>query len=263
VRRGLAREEFAAVGTNGPPRVTLTGPRGQTLSTPTRADHMAIGKQGMALSVSGSRTTYFVVPHPQAGRWTITPEPGATIPARYEYALPLRPLGLKARVLGRGHRRTLHWRFAAQRGVSVEFLQAGGTEERIVRSSRGSGRARFTVSPGPGGRRQVLAIVSVDGFPRERLAVGRFVAPKPVLPRVAHASYHVRRGTLSVRWTAVRRAAYYQVAIRFNGSVATYRVRGVQGRMTLRLAKGQRVRSVSVTVLVGGIHGPAVRAKKK
>ena len=261
VSPGQAREEFAVVGSTGPPQVTLTGPGGQSLATPAAADRMTLTKEGMALAVTSSRTTYFIVPHPQAGRWMITASPSSPVAVRYEYATPLLPVKLTAHVNGSGHKRTLRWHFQAQRGVGVEFLQAGGTEERILQTTRGSGSRRFAAAPGLGGARTVIAVVSIDGFPRERLTIAHFTAPKPSLPRVSHATYRVRNGKLTVHWSRLRSAAYYDIGIRLSTSVVTYRVNGRRDGASFRLGRAQRVRGVAVTVSIGGIEGTTVHAR--
>ena len=118
------------------------------------------------------------------------------------------------------------------------------------------------MAPGRGGPRQVIALVSIDGFPRQRLTLARFTAPRPSLPRVSRATYRVRGGKLSVSWSRVRHAAYYDIQIHFAGSGVTYRVHGTHSHTSFKLARGQRVRSVTVTVAVGGIHGASVKARK-
>ena len=260
---GVPRQEFAAAGASAPPAVTLTGPAGAELSTPSTPDRIAITPQGLALAVTSSKTTYFIVTKPAAGRWTLAPQGGVTPPVGYELADPIGSLGLGARVTGRGATRVLRWRFRAAPGVGVRFFQRGGTEQTITTTSRGRGRARFTVAAGPGGRRQVLALVSVDGIPRETITVATFGASSPRLPRVAHASYRVARGALSVSWTQVRGASFYDVEVALSGGVrARYRIAGSAAGAGIPIGRRARVRSVSVTVSAGGLTGRAVAARR-
>lgn len=259
---GTKRYEFAATGASAPPAVTLTGPGGETLSTPTQLDHMTITQQGMSLAVSSSRTTYFIVANPPAGRWTIAPAAGATPPpVSYGSASPLRPLKLTAHVTGKGRRRTLRWRFAAQRGVSVQFLQTGGTEQQITSSTRGTGHSGFQIAAGMPGARHVIAIVSIDGFPRETLTVARFSAPAPSLPHVAHAKYRVHGSAVGVSWGRVRHAGGYEITIKYSKSSATYEARGSRTSSSFKAPLGQKVKSVTVTVSIGGLIGRPVKAK--
>jgi hypothetical protein len=258
---GLAQAEFAAVGSAGPPVVTLTGPGGVTLTTPATADRIVTAPQGLALAVTSSKTTYFIVPHPAPGSWAITPAAGAAPPISYKFAKPLAPLGLTARVLGRGSRRRLTWRYVAQPGLSVRFVERGGTEQTIVDSSNGSGSRSFTIASGSAGRRDVIAMVSVDGVPRQLTRVASFAAPSPRLPRVAHASYRVRRGFVSVSWVRVRQASFVEVQITLAHGAQRYRLPGRATGARFRLARGAAVRRVSVIVSAAGIVGPAVTAR--
>jgi hypothetical protein len=260
---GRAGEEFAAVGANGPPAVTLTGPKGEQLSTPTVPDRTTITQSGLALAVSSSNTTYFIVTRPAAGSWTLTPEPGAAAPVRYEIANPLAPLGLVAHVYDRGHARVLSWRFDPQPGVSVHFIQRGGTEQTIASTSRGSGRIPFAVAAGPGGRRKIVAVVSVDGVPRQTLTVATFRLPKPRSPRIASARYRLRLGVLGVSWARVRHASYYEIEIGLAGGRSyRYRVTGRAGNAKFAVGRRAHVKRVRIIVAVDGLAGTAVDARR-
>jgi hypothetical protein len=217
--------------------------------------------QGLSLAVTSSKTTYFIVPHPAAGSWTITPAAGAAAPTSYKFAKPLAPLGLTAHVLGHGPSRRLTWRYAAQPGVSVRFVQRGGTEQTIADSSNGSGSRSFTIASGTAGRRDVIAIVSVDGAPRQLTRVASFAAPSARLPRVGHASYRVRRGFVSVNWSRVRQASFVEVQITLVHGAKRYRLPGRATGARFRLARGAAVRRVSVVVSAEGVVGPAVTAR--
>lgn len=258
----LAREEFAAVGATAAPNITLTGPGGERLSTPAIPDHITITKQGLAVSVTSSKTTYFIVTHPRPGRWTLAPAPGATAPTRYELASPLRPLAMVAHVTGHGRTRSLDWSFAKQPGVSVRFIQEGGTQETITSATRGRGHAPFTVANGAGGRRRIVALVSVQGIPRKMLTVASFQASSPPLPRVTRASYRLKRGNLSVKWARVARATYYDIAIQLtNGVGLEYRLAGRTTTARFNIGRQSHIRRLTLTVTARGLTGPPVRAR--
>jgi hypothetical protein len=259
---GTPREEFAAVGTDGPPAVTLTGPGGATLSTPTTENKLEVSHSGLAIAVSDSDTTYFVVEHPAAGGWQIAPEAGQPAPARYEIAEPLATIDLKANVTGTGQHRRLSWRMHAQRGQSVQFLQLGGTGEPIAITSSGRGHARFTVAPGPGGERQIVAVVSIDGAPRQKLAVARFRAPTPIGPAVPHAAYALHGTALKVSWRRARGVSNYEVTVTLRKGMLQYMYTAKSSHATLMTAPGAKVRRVMVTATgTNGVTGKAVAAK--
>jgi hypothetical protein len=259
--RGLSRYEFAAVGASAPPAVTLSGPHGESLSTPVKLDRITATREGMALGVSSSKTTYFVITRPAAGRWRLAPEPGAAAPIRYEVASPLAPLHLKVNVTGNRHWRHLRWRWHAQRGISVRFIQTGATEETIATTGRGSGKARFAVAAGPGGTRHVVALVSIDGIPRSMVKVASFRAPAPSLPRVTRAGYRLRSGKLTVSWSRVRHASWYDVGLRLSTQSPIYRIAGSAAAASFEIGRLTKVREVTVTATVGTLTGNPARAR--
>jgi len=264
VAQGTSREEFAAVGADGPPAVTLTGPGGATLSTPATENKIAVTSSGLALGVSDTDTTFFVVEHPAAGSWQMAPEAGQPAPVRYEVADPLVPLDLKASVTGKGRHRRLNWRLHAQRGQSVEFLQLGGTGEPITITTRGRGHTPFTIAPGPGGERQVIAIVSIDGIPQQRLTVARFRAPTPHGPAVSHAGYQLSGDTIKVSWRRAGGVAHYELDVTLRKGMLQYIYTAKSSHATLMTAPGAKVRRVMITATgTNGVTGKAVAAKLK
>jgi hypothetical protein len=264
VARGTARQEFAAVGTDGPPAVTLTGPGGATLSTPTTENRLEVSRSGLAIAVSDSRTTFFVVEHPAAGSWHLAPEAGQPAPARYEVAAPLAPLDLKAAVTGNGSHRLLRWRMHAQHGQTVEFLQLGGAGEPIKTTGSAHGRARFTVSPGPGGGRELVAVVSIDGVAQRKLTVARFAAAAPHRPAVTHATYSLSRGSLKVGWRRAGGVAHYEVDVTLRKGLLSFMYRRSTASAKLILPPGAKLRRVTVTATgTNGLVGRAVTARLK
>jgi FG-GAP repeat len=262
VAHGTAREEFAAVGADGPPAVTLTGPGGATLSTPTTENRLEVSRSGLAIAVSDSRTTFFVVEHPAAGSWHLSPEAGQPGPARYEVAAPLAPLDLKATVTGSGRHRSLRWRMHAQHGQTVQFLQLGGAGEPITITSSGRGRARFTVAPGPGGRREIVAVVSIDGVPQRKLTVARFHVAAPRGPAVTHATYSLNRGTLKVGWRRAGDVAHYEVDVTLRRGLLSFMFRPSSSSAKLMLPPGAKLRRVTVSATgKSGIIGKSVAAR--
>ncbi len=263
VSRGMAREEIAVTGAAGPPGVFITGPGGEQVGTPPVADRAVLQPGGLAVAVSSTNTTYLILYKPAAGRWTIRRQSGGVAPIRYEIAQPIRALHLRAKVSGRGRHRTLRWRFAAQRGVSVRFIQRGGTERTVITTSRDHGSVAFSAAPGPRGRRTVMALVSVDGVPHQLLSVASFRASAPYRPRVRRARYRLRRGVLRVSWARVRRASYYEVGIRLRGGRnLVYRLAGRSSGARFRLGRHARIKRVTVIVAVRGLAGRAVTARR-
>ncbi|HET9102083.1 MAG TPA: hypothetical protein VFN55_01915 [Solirubrobacteraceae bacterium] len=254
--RGLAREEVAVTGDTGPPQVTLSGPGGAAVSTPSETDHIVASPGGVAVAAANARTTYFVLVHPRAGVWRVTPNANAPAITRIARADPIRPLRIRARVLGRGSVRRLVWRLAPQPGETVTFEQPSGVRP-IVTTQRSTGVIRFTVAPGPAGRRRLHALVTIDGFPRQVVLAGAFRAPAPLVLRVRHVRAVVRRGRLTVTWGTVARADLFDVTVRLNGSALRFTLPGRRPRLAMALPAHARVRAVSVSAVVAGVTGPA------
>ncbi len=261
VASGTAREEFAAVGAAGPPDVVLTGPGGQTWTTPASEDKLQFVRNGAAVAVSSSHTTYFDIDHPSAGSWTIAPAGGQPAPQRYELAAPLAALHVRATVKGTGGHRVLRWKLNAQRGESVHFVQEGGTPEPVATTSAARGRRSFRIAPGAGGRRTILAIISIDGFPTRELTVARFRAPAPVGPRVTRASYRIKGQAVSVRWRRPRGVASYEVDFHLRHGLLSYVFRARSSSANALLVQGEKLRGVEITATgTNGVAGKSVKA---
>jgi hypothetical protein len=261
LRPGLAGEEFAAVGAHAPPDVVLTGPHGERVETPTEPDKIKMTGRVLALAVSDTRTTYFIVERPSGGRWRIAPTSGPA-PVRYKRADPIEAPAIHARVTGRGQSRVLRWRLNAQRGQTVRFVQTGGRSPTIATTTKASGHASFKIASGPSGVRHVTAIVSIDGLPRLTRRVASFRATRPTPPAVRRATYRTSQKTLTVSWKRLRGGDHYDVEVRSASGLRRYRATGSASSLALRLTTGDRVRRVTVRATARGIVGPPVTARR-
>lgn len=263
VPKGMARLEIAATGVSAPPQVELEGPRGVQVTTPATPDQLTATGQVLAVAVSESDRTYFVVDHPAAGQWRVVTLGGATPPLSVGDALPLQPVDAHVRISVRSHRFTLHWRLRAQPGVAVEFLERGrGVAGTIAAESRASGSVSFTPTQGPAGRRQVLALVTVNGIgDGDPVVVGHYTAPAPARAHVRRASYEVAGHAVLVLFTPVRGASGYEVSAVLRRGGAERRLVDARARTTaLLLPSGAVVRRVLVAPIVEGVLEPATRA---
>jgi hypothetical protein len=248
---GLPATVFEVTGTVAPPRVTVTGPGGVRATTP--ADPAATRDGAVVfLRDAQERRTFVAVPAPRAGRWELSLEPGSSPVASVRRAAGLPAPKAKARVTGRGHRRTLRWTLAPRRGQVVTFVEEGAqTAERLARTSARRGSVRFRPGDGRAGRRSIVAIVEQDGVVRERLVAGRYSAPAPQKPgRPKRVTLRRRGGALSVKWARAAAARSYEV-----------RVAVADGRRLLiaTARRSLRVPGVSpreaATVTVTGVRG--------
>ncbi len=263
VPRGTSRIEVAALGASAPPDVELIGPGGVRVSTPATPDRITVSGHVMAVAVTQSRRTYFVVDHPAPGRWHVVSVPGAAPPVSVMIAQPLVPVHPHVSVSGRGTRRVLHWHLRAQRGVSVQFIERGpGVLSTIATERAAGGSVGFHPAPGPGGRRAILALVTVDGIPRgKEIVIGHYVAPAPSRPRVRGARYENTGKTVIVVFDRAPGATGYEVTVALKHGLYIRRMLG-PGRLAaaIVLPPGRTLGHVTVAAIEHGLLGPASTA---
>lgn len=225
VRGGLPNEMVRVIGHAGAPDVTITGPGGIHATTAGGAGFnqppFVIGRNPQL------NTTTIAIIHPAAGRYTITTNPGSPAIGQILDAHGFTPT-VKARVSGRGGHRALRYSFNAQPGELFTFLERGTDINRVIgSSSTGHGTVKFKPAPGPGGTRQILAMVTEDGAPvvvgrSGQLVVASYRAPGPLrLGRIR--GLHARRtgNRLNVSFARVPHARKYVVLVLLRSGLHT------------------------------------------
>ncbi len=237
---GLPSAVLAVDGVGRAPDVRVTGPGGATMTLNDTATFVRRRNLLGVLTRNGS--TYVVIKRPQAGVWTITPVgPVAIKSVREAFGLP-QP-SVSARVSTRHGKHYLLWHVRPIAGQRVQFSEQGrGVRHLITTTSAGSGLVRFTPAGGPGGRRQIVALVLERGLPRTTIVAGSYRAAAP--PRPARASHLQikRHGTsLVISWKAPPQSFSYAVFVRV-----------ADGRHLL-LIEAPRARSVTVPGIAAGL----------
>jgi hypothetical protein len=122
---------------------------------------------------------------------------------------------VKATVRGRGRRRSLTFRLPRAAGRRVTFAeQSKRVYRQIGTSTRSHGTLPFHSAPGPGGRRDIVAIVEQGGIPWAKLTVAHYKAPPTRRLRRPRRVVAKRRGSrLLVGWSRVRGARGYEARI--------------------------------------------------
>jgi hypothetical protein len=168
----------------------------------------------------------------------------------------LPPANIKARVIGRGKK--LAYSFNAAPGRTVTFFEQGRTVGRqIGETSNGRGTLAFPSGLGQKGRREVLALITQDGFPRERIRVTAYTAPgappvaKPTRLRAVHG-----RDRVDLVWRKVRGAARYRLDL----TVGDGRVKRVFTRRT-RYRVPAYTRDMTLSAKVTAISKPGRESK--
>lgn len=195
-----------------PPRFTLTGPGGVSVTTPEDGDSV-VNDRFVVVQQPGEKATYVAVAKPKAGRWTFTPAAGSTVRSvNGADALP------EPDVTGRLRRGVLAYTIKPIPGQKVRFLETGtGTGVELGVTSRRRGTLRVQPNAGPSGMRRIVAVVEQGGMVRERITVARYRATARPLAAPRVRVTRSPKGMAKVRWTPVPGATGYQVLVKLNG----------------------------------------------
>ena len=212
-------------GSGGPPLLTITGPRGERASNP----HPGRGVESRNLVIWPEPKldeTLIAIRHPSAGQWTITPLPGSPAIAKVEYANGLPPTKISASVTGRGRALMLHYQVRPRAGQTVAFAErAGGVFHVIGRTTGTQGSLRFTPVVGVSNRREIVAMISLAGVPRENTVIAHYTVPAPQRPATPTRVRVLRAGMgLTVSWLPADRWGCLVVASLSDGRRVLYRM---------------------------------------
>ena len=154
----------------------------------------------------------------------------------------------------------LRYSLGTQPGEHVTFLERGTDIDRVIgSSSNGHGTVKFKPAPGPGGTRQILAMVTENGAPvvvgrSGQLVLASYRAPGPLrLGRIR--GLHARRpgNRLNVSFARVPHARKYVVLVLLRSGLHTDDVIGTHSlRMTVPGA-GLQGGTVEVRALGDGL----------
>ena len=250
VRRGAPSPAIKLFGRGGPPRVSVRGPGGQSLSTSRgRGLDVSRGRKIRILRFNGNRHagpfTVVGLQNAEPGRYAISPLPGSPAIVRTAQATDAPRAKVSGRVVGRGGRRVLRFRVRRRPNQRVTFQEIGpgGAARTIGITRRARGRIRFRTAPGRG-RRRVVAQFELSGMPAERKLVATFRPPSMRLARPRRLRVRRRGSRVVVRWRRVRGARRYEVA----ASLSSRRMVFARTRRTRVVLRVPRWLSGRVTV---------------
>ena len=244
VAAGVPDVTFRVAGEGGVPAVDLIGPSGAPVApTATVADPAGI----LYLGVTG----------PPAGTWTVRARAGSPLIAEVTTSSSVPPPKVaQARVTGARRARVLRYRATIGEGQAITFVERGRAGTRVLGAAKaGSGRLGFVPAPGPGGRREIVALLTQNGLVVQEVTVTRYAAPPP--PRLGRATgLRLRRS--GARAVATWRPGSAAAAQRFEALIAGgQRVTKLLGpgarRAVIPGVNGRRV-SVSVIALARDGH---------
>lgn len=243
---GTARQVVVVRGEGGAPAVTLVGPGGERIVTPTDRLH-ARGETWEALT-GLHHTTIVALASPSAGAWRVETAEGspAVRDVRTADVLPA-PQVTATVTRRRDGRYVLRHAVAPAAGQEVRFVERGaGVSRPVARSRGGRGTTVFGAKAAPDRRREIVAMVLQDGRPRTELAVARFTAPAHRRAgRIGRVRTVRRDGRLVVTWPAARGAGGgYAVEAVLPGRREEGRIVRPRGRRRVvfrRVGRGDRV----------------------
>lgn len=255
--------EKAVVGVNGrdaAPVVTLVSPSGKRFTVPA-GDDWTNTRELVAFRADEAKESYFVVPSPEAGTWTVEPAAGSTPVAGVQFAETLPEPAVRARVAGRGRDRVLTYAVRRIEGQRVTLYEKGRDTMARIGEARGErGRLRLSPADGSAGRRQIVAVVESFGAPRDTIVAGSYTAPGPIRPaRVRRLAVRQRGSRVCASWRRASGARQYAVTFDLSDGrkqlVVTRRTRACVGRVVGRVRGRIDVRGVSAR----GTRGTAAR----
>ena len=219
----IPRHERIAVialhGLTAAPEASLRGPGGETVNMPADGSGLS-NSRAVVLPDPKTDTTHVILFSPRAGTWTVVREQGeASTSIQVADGLP--PVHVTANVSGSGRRRLLSWTTRRVAGQSVTYFEQGaGVAHTLLRTSRPHGHLHFTPAATGGRSRQIEALVTENGLPRDQLAITHFVAPPT--PKLRAISKLRLAGTL-LRWSPQAGAAEYSLMLRTsNGATSSF-----------------------------------------
>lgn len=259
IRPGVDRQVIALHGPRDgeAPHVVLVAPDGSRVPMPEGRLAGNVGDRAFVMTGLGDQTA-FALGQPQAGQWRVELLPGSP-PVTAIDVLGVLP---EPEVTGRVERSSagrfrLHHRVVAQPGQQVRFVErAGAVLHELARSAGGQGTTAFRPAFGPGGRRELVAVVMQDGRVRREMTVGSYVVAAPPRPdRVRRVRIRRDGQRVSVSWAKARHAGSYEVVVALpDGRTQAQIVRGRS--LTIRGLKVPGVIRVRVRGLRTGDEAP-------
>jgi hypothetical protein len=259
---GVPSEELILGTDRGAAGIVLTSPAGQHIVP--SAD-LKSASAAYAITDPKTKRTFVGLIKPAAGNWTVATADGSPIGA-VSQADGLAPPVVKASVGGRARARVLRYSATMRPNLVTTFAEQGANGLHVIGTARvARGRLPFTPANGPAGKRTIIAIVTENGLPRERVAVATYSAPGPLRPARVGGLRLSRSGrALTISWKAAANATRYAILI--VGGDGRHDLRVVSaGTHRLRVAVVAHTR-VQVTVAglrPDGSRGPAGAARLK
>lgn len=262
--RGSQHAYLHIDGEGGAPAVALIDPKGRHID-PVRPTSPAEAKRARVVALAGDNQTIVSIRNPDRGTWQVVQQPGPAI-RRIQLTEAAPPPRLTARFARTGGTMTMRYRLRGGDGLGAivsERTKRG--QARVVGTiTAGTGSLRIPAG-GPGGTRNVTAVLTRDGIPVQEVKAGRYSAPPPPKPgRVAGVKLHRKGGVVTIRWGKAAHADAYAVTVRSGDGLARRITRAPNARsLKVRIDRDDRAAASVRAVSDIGKLGPATSAKLK
>ncbi len=258
-------------GSGAAPRVKVTGPQGQTLSS--GADGLTYSPDGkiriVHVNTAEAHATYVGLQDAAPGTWTVEPLADSAPVTQVARATDPPPARISASVSGAvsESERTLRYDIGARPAQRVTFYDVAPSGARLAIGTVGSGKGSLRFAPAPGGRQhRILAVFELDGIVAEERFVARFTPPPPKLP--APRALNARRSGkgLAVSWARVPGASAYELTVTTDGGEQLFKtVKGVRTQLPKidPTAAGTVTVRATAKLRVGGTSSVPLRARQQ
>jgi hypothetical protein len=260
LQAGLPSAQIRTSGAGAPPEVTLTGPTGQTITTPAGSPEsftqdVAIWRQ--------ENDTMIALRKPAPGEWRISVQAGSSPITRVAYAGGLPEPSIRAHVTGSARARSLTYDIGETASQKVTFVERGARTYRVIGEAEGRrGTLAFAPAAGRGERREIVALVERDGVQTHTLTVARYAAPATARAEPPAGLSVTRRGErLRISWQRAAGASRYGVLVTDGNGRRIFRVT-TRTRLVVAGVRPDLAASVAVTALgADGQQGIAARTR--
>jgi PKD repeat protein len=213
-------QELRITSPSGTPVVTLSGPGGQTYTTPSTTGHLVtVPGQFMSAVAPDPHQVLVLLRHPKGGTWHVQPAAGSAPISKLEFAEDVAPATVKVGLRrGHGHKWSLAYRIGHfVPGTKVRFVERGSDSTHVLGTvSGGRGKLSFSPQEALGRSRKIYAyLLDAEGATVRELTVGHYTAPGAFRPGRPRNVRIVRHGTsASITWRPVAGARQYKIVVR-------------------------------------------------
>lgn len=254
---GTEGQELRISSSSGSPVVRITGPAGQSYTTPAAPKQVASAPgQFIAALAPDPDQLLVLLKHPKGGLWTVQTLPGSGPLSKLERAEDVAPASVHVHVHHtRGGNYALEYKIAHYvPGSAVRFVERGRDSTHVLGTARSArGTLRFAPAEALSRGRTIFAyLLNGEGVEVRELPVGRYTAPGPFRPGAPKVRIVRRRSTALVTWRAVPGARSYRIAVRgSDGRLETHVLRSPAHSVLIPNALGFESFTATVTA-VGG-----------